>query len=156
MDYWASEDRSSMFKWYNQRRILSPNQNLGLQNRPISLVRFGRDQPIECSDYVFFKHTGSVLWGSVILGANLGGTTNQMVGFQIFTICRLRGYPTPFTDFKRMLWANWNSYQFQTLDSRRYLFLISKKMSLKVFAMTEPVGIPVQKLSFCIFRNSYI
>ena len=41
-------------------------KNPGLQNRPISLVRFGRNQPIKCSDSTFFKYSGYVLWGSVI------------------------------------------------------------------------------------------
>jgi hypothetical protein len=56
------EDRSWIFEWYTQRGILAPNQNPELQNRPISLARFGRDQSIKCSDSTFFKYSGSVLW----------------------------------------------------------------------------------------------
>ena len=37
-----------------QRVIPAPNKNPGLQNRLILLVRFGRDQPIKCSDSAFF------------------------------------------------------------------------------------------------------
>ena len=37
-----------------------------MQNRPILLVRFGRDQLIKCSDSAFFKYSGSVPWGYVI------------------------------------------------------------------------------------------
>jgi hypothetical protein len=64
MDYRPSEGR--LFEWYKQRGILAPNKNPELQNRPISLVRFEKDQLIKCSDSTFFKYSGSVLWGYVI------------------------------------------------------------------------------------------
>jgi hypothetical protein len=38
----------------------------GLKNRPISLVRFGRDQPIKWSDSAFFKLSRSVSLGHLI------------------------------------------------------------------------------------------
>jgi hypothetical protein len=58
-----SED---IFEGYKQREILAPNQNPGLQNRPISFVRFESDQPIKCSDSEFFKYLESILRGPVI------------------------------------------------------------------------------------------
>ena len=56
MDYRPSENRSWIFEWNKQRGILSLNQNPGLQNRPISLVKFRRNQPIKCSDFAFFSN----------------------------------------------------------------------------------------------------
>ena len=43
MDKGPSVDRSWLFEGYNQHGILAANQNTTLQNRPISLVRFGQN-----------------------------------------------------------------------------------------------------------------
>jgi hypothetical protein len=38
-------------KFVLQTTLNTTNQNPGLHNRPIKLVKFGRDQPIKCSDF---------------------------------------------------------------------------------------------------------
>ena len=54
MDNRLSVDRSWLFEWYKQRGKQAPNQTLGLQNMPFSLVRFWRDQ-LTCSNSAFFE-----------------------------------------------------------------------------------------------------